>query len=279
MRDQKRTVFVLHDDVELVEELCTLMASVHLPVETHGGIDSLSASLDSSRLGCLILGVRMREMSGIEFCRRLRAAGIALPVIFVTAYGDVPTAVKAMQEGAFDFLQRPFSEQYLLDRVHAALEKDCQDRSRMAEREAAAARFEALSAKERQVVDLIVSGRTSKVMARELGIGLKTVDFHRANIMRKVGAETVGELVCLLFKGGYAGMARGTLAMNEQRRPGRDQIGAQGSLDGFPVCRRSSLRFLECCSVDSTPTDVRLSPGLRRLAGMAAPTAVGVESM
>jgi len=271
MKELKPTVFILHDDAAVVRGFRALVESVRLPAETYVDIGGMLANLDSSRMGCLILDVRMREMSGIELCRRLRDTGIVLPVIFVTAYGDVPTAVKAMQEGAFDFLQRPFSEQYLLDRVHAALEKDRRDRSRMAERKAAAARFEVLSAKERQVVDLIISGKTSKAMASELGIGLKTVDFHRANIMRKVGAETVGELVCLLFKGGYSGMTQSKAVRNEERRPRADQR----PLDRFPVCRRSSLRLQECGSVDSTPTDVRLSLGFRQLAG----TAVGVDSM
>jgi FixJ family two-component response regulator len=272
MRELKPTVFILHDDAAIVRGFRALMESVQLPVETYVGIGSLLANLDSSRIGCLILDVRMREMSGIELCRSLRDAGIVLPVIFVTAYGDVPTAVKAMQEGAFDFLQRPFSEQYLLDRAHAALEKDRRDRSRMAERKAAAARFEVLSAKERQVLDLIISGRTSKVMARELGIGLKTVDFHRANIMRKVGVETVGELVCLLFKGGYSGAS-------QEKRPRDIPRGAYAPRDLRPVRCRSDFQLAECGSANSPSAGVYLSSGLRERVGTAVPVVAEVESM
>jgi FixJ family two-component response regulator len=279
MKEQKPTVFVLHDDGTVAKELHALMASVQLPVETYGDIAGLQANLDASRMGCLILDVRMREMSGIELCRRLRAQGIALPVIFVTAHGDVPTAVVAMQEGAFDFLQRPFSEQYLLDRVHAAMEKDRRDRSRMAERRAAAVRFEALSAKERQVLDLILSGRTSKAMAGELGIGLKTVDFHRANIMRKVGVETVGELVCLLFKGGYGGMPQDKAVASEERRPKVDWRDVQDPFDYLPVRRRCGLQRLECNATDTMAGEICLPPRFRDLAGTTLQAAAGVESM
>ena len=278
MKEQKRTVLILHDDASMVREYRDLMASVQLSVETHVGIHSLLANLDSLRMGCLILDVRMREMSGIELCRRLRNTGVVLPVIFVTAYGDVPTAVKAMQEGAFDFLQRPFREQYLLDRVHAALDKDRRDRDRMTERNEAAARFEALSVKERQVVDLIISGRTSKAMARELGIGLKTVDFHRANIMRKVGVETVGELVCLLFKGGYNRMVQGNAGGNEKSPPRLARRKVQATPERFAVCRGAGVRFLERDSADSSEATICRTSGYRERAGTALQSAE-VESM
>lgn len=276
MGEQKPTVFILHDDPAVVKSLRMLMESVQLPVETHVGVGTLLVGLDSTRTGCLILDVRMREMSGIELCRRLRAAGIVLPVIFATAYGDVPTAVKAMQEGAFDFLQRPFSEEYLLDRVHAALEKDRRDRCRMAERKEAAARFLTLSVKERQVVDLIIKGKTSKVMARELGIGLKTVDFHRANIMRKVGAETVGELVCLLFKGGY-NTAMQEKNENHEKRHG-DDLKTIRSPRLFPTVRPQVGSWLGERDLFDSPTGEGLLPvGFQQRVGTAVPVGAGAK--
>jgi FixJ family two-component response regulator len=135
--------------------------------------------------------------------RRLRKKGSRIPVIFLTARADVPTAVQAMREGAFHFLVKPVGDQYLLDQVREAIALDRQDRRRAAENKAIAARFAGLSAREREVLTQIVAGQRSKAAASHLGITTKTVEFHRANIMRKVGAATVEELVHLLLRSGW----------------------------------------------------------------------------
>lgn len=262
MRERKPTVFIVDNGTGTARSLRALMESVGLPVETYPGVTSLLESFDVLQSGCLILDVRMPEMSGIEVCRRLRKTGSTLPAIFVTAHGDVPTAVQAMQEGAFDFLQQPFSEQYLLDRVQAALEKDRRDRRRAAERQTAAARFATLSAKERRVVDLIVEGMTSKAMARELSIALKTVDFHRANIMRKVGVETVGELVCLLFKGGYGGMMQDKRAGGEWAKPGDDAGRSRGVFGRLAMERHRGSELLDYEPGDTAGAGTRFSNAL-----------------
>jgi FixJ family two-component response regulator len=228
MKELNPTVFIVHNDPEVVRGLRALMESVRLSVETYAGARVLLQGLDVSRPGCLVLDVRMPEMNGIELCRRLREAGSIWPAIFVTEHGDVPTAVRAMQEGAFDFLLHPFSEQYLLDRVQAAIEKDCCERRGAAAQQAVADRFAALSPKERQVMNLIVDGLTSKAIARELGIGIKTVDFHKSNIMRKVGVETVVELVYLFIKGGCDRGLWDQSTWGKWAKPGDDAGGAQG---------------------------------------------------
>jgi len=246
MNDHKPTVFILHGDPEIMRDLRTLMESIQLPVEGYATAGSLLEGLDVSRPGCLILDVRMPQMSGIELGRRLRALGAVLPLIFVTAHGDVPTAVQAIREGAFDFLQRPFSDLYLLDRVRAALEKDLGYRSRLLEQRAAADRFAGLSPRERQVVDLIVSGQTGKAIAQELGVGRKTVDFHRANIMRKVKVETMAELVYLFFKGGWTEATHARAAQASWTEASDDSAPAWRVRAGTLPERRSHLHLMEC---------------------------------
>ena len=148
--------------------------------------------------------MRLPKVSGIEVYRQLRKEGSDLPVIFLTRHGDIATAVRAMRKGAFDFLEKPHHDQYLIDRVQAAIAENLESRRRNSEQKAMAARLKTLSPRELDVVNHLMDGRTSKAIAHELGVSLKTVDFHRANIMRKAGAETVAHLVYLLVGSGYA---------------------------------------------------------------------------
>ncbi len=186
------------------ENIESLMQSVRLRVEIYLCAEDFFRNYDCARPGCLILGVRMPHVSGPEVYRQLRREGNDIPVIFLTQHGDVATAVTAMREGAFDFLQKPCSEQYLVDRVQAAIAQNRESWQRNAEQRAIAARLQALSPRERDVVNHVMDGRTSKSIARELGVSLKTVDFHRANIMRKAGVQTVAALVHLVIRGGYS---------------------------------------------------------------------------
>jgi two-component system, LuxR family, response regulator FixJ len=204
MRELESTVFILDDDTPVLKGLEALMESVRLRAEVYLSADDFFRNYDPARPGCLILDVRMPGASGIEVYRRLRDEGSDIPVIFLTGYGDVGIAVGAMREGAFDFLEKHGNDQYLIDRVQAALAQDRANRRRNHEHSAIAGRLSTLSPRELQVVDQLLSGKTSKVIARDLGVGLKTVDFHRVNIMRKLGVETIADLVYLLVKNGYS---------------------------------------------------------------------------
>ncbi|MEN6337921.1 MAG: response regulator [Phycisphaerales bacterium] len=209
MSELEPTVFIVDHDVEVQGALRRLLESVRLRVETFATAAAFLEKHGSSRCGCVILEMRLQDMSGVELQRRLRREGCRIPMIFVTDHGDVPTAVQTMREGAFHFLQKPVNEQYLLDQVHAAIERDLADRREEAERRAAGARFGDLSTRERDVLAEIVAGKTNKQMAQQFGVTVKTVEFHRANIMKKVGVDSLVELVCLLLKSG--GDSRGTV--------------------------------------------------------------------
>lgn len=197
------TVFIVDSDMEIQRALRRLLESVRLRVEAYATTQEFLESYDVSRPGCLILEVRMRGMSGLELFRRLRKDGRQIPVIFYTDHGDVPMAVQVIREGAFHFLEKKGSEQYLLDQTHAAIAWDLRRRRDECEQQAAAARFDELSTREREVLTEIVAGKTNKEMAYQLGVAVKTVEFHRANIMRKVGADSMVRLLCLLSKSGW----------------------------------------------------------------------------
>ena len=204
MRELEPTVFIVDDDAPVLKGLEALLLSVRVRTEIYLSAEDFFRDYTPIRPGCLILDVRMPRIGGIEVYRRLRQEGSDIPVIFMTGHTDIATAVAAMREGAFDFLEKPFNDQYLIDRVHAALAWDRENRGRNAERNAVATRLKALSPRELEVIDHLMAGQTSKTIAWNLGVGVKTVDFHRANIMRKTGAETTAELVCLLLEGGYS---------------------------------------------------------------------------
>jgi FixJ family two-component response regulator len=203
------TVFIVDHDMETQRALRRLLESVRLHVETCATTQEFADHHDPSRPGCLILEVRMRGMSGLELFRRLRKEGSQIPVIFYTEHGDVPMAVQVMREGAFHFLEKSCSEQYLLDQTHAAIAWDLRRRRDECERLAASARFDELSTREREVLTEIIAGKTNKQMAYQFGIAVKTVEFHRANIMRKVGAESMVRLVYLLSKSGWEAEGKG----------------------------------------------------------------------
>jgi FixJ family two-component response regulator len=198
------TVFIVDNDTPVLKSLEALMQSVRLRVEIYLSAEDSFRNYDRSRPGCLILALRIPRMSGIEVYRQLRREGSDVPVIFLTGYSDVPTAVGMMREGAFDFLQKPCNDQYLIERVQAAIAKDLENRQRNSEQNAIAARLKTLSPRELDVVHYLMNGLTSKAIARELGVSIKTVDFHRANIMRKADVQTVAKLVQVLLQGGYS---------------------------------------------------------------------------
>jgi len=193
------TVFVVDDDPAMRQSLRWLLQSVGLAVETYGTAEAFLAAVDGTRAGCLVLDVRMPGMSGLHLQEELKHRGIMLPIIVVTGYAEVPTAVRALKTGAIDFIEKPFSDQMLVESVRHALALDQQARATEAERAEVTARLALLSAREREVMERVTEGKPNKIIAAELGIGEKTVEVHRANVMRKVGVGSVAALIRLVL--------------------------------------------------------------------------------
>lgn len=189
------TVFVVDDDQAVRASLEMLMRSVGHRVETFQSAQEFLDSGGANRPGCLILDVRMAGMSGLELQHHLREIGAAIPLIIITGHGDVPIAVRAMKDGAMEFLEKPFSKQLLLEHVREALYLDAARRTADANRSTLEARLATLTQRERQVMDLVVAGKPSKEIAIVLGISKKTVDVHRSRVMQKLDAGSIPQLV------------------------------------------------------------------------------------
>ncbi len=192
------TVFVVDDDPAVRDSIRWLMESVGLRVETFDRAQDFLDACDVERAGCLVLDVRMPGMSGLEAQSVLAERGITLPVIFITGYGDVSTAVRAMREGAVDFVEKPLNDQVLLDRIQKSIERDAENRRQRALRADIRARLATLTPREREVMELVVAGRPNKAIARTLGVSVKTVEAHRAKVMTKMQAGSVAELVQMM---------------------------------------------------------------------------------
>jgi FixJ family two-component response regulator len=200
------TVFVVDDDAAMRKSLSTLVQSVQLPVETFETAQDFLDVFDPDRPGCLVLDLRMPGLSGLELQQRLTARGARLPIIFISAHGDLTSAVGAMRAGAMDFLEKPFRGQLLLDRIHQALEKDSRLRLEAATHAATEIRMSTLTAPERAVLDLMAAGKAYKVIARELGISYKAVEGRRARIMRKMGVDNLSQLLRQVLSHQFASM-------------------------------------------------------------------------
>jgi two-component system, LuxR family, response regulator FixJ len=194
------TVFVVDDDAGVRDAVRLLLRSVGLPARTFASAAEFLEEFDPQAPGCIVLDLRMPGMSGRELQKRLLEMGSRIPIIFVTAHGDVPTAVDAVKDGAVDFIQKPFQDQKLLDMINEALDLDRRLREKQREREAVEARAATLTPREREVMALVASGKLNKNVARELGISQRTVEIHRARVMEKMQARSVPELVQMILK-------------------------------------------------------------------------------
>ncbi len=192
---EEQTVFVVDDDAAVRDSLSWLIKSVGLKVEAYASAQEFLEKYDPVRSGCLVLDVRMPGMSGLELQERLAADRIALPVIIITGHGDVPMAVRAVKAGAFDFIEKPFNDQVLLDRIQQALKKDVEVRKSAAKRAEVEKRLALLTPREREVLDMVVSGNPNKVIAAQLGISCRTVEIHRGRVMEKMQASSLSDLV------------------------------------------------------------------------------------
>jgi FixJ family two-component response regulator len=189
------TIFLIDDDLSVREGLTSLIESVGLPVKTFAsGVEFLSLEAAEAE-GCLVLDVEMPGMTGLELQRRMNSAGIFMPIIFLTGHGDIPMTVEAMRAGAVHFLTKPVREDALMSAIQQALETDRKTRSDRAEIRKLCERFDLLAPRERQVMRLVVSGRLNKQIAHELGISERTIKLYRGQIMRKMCAESLADLV------------------------------------------------------------------------------------
>ena len=195
MTISKQTVFIVDDDEPVRSALRLLMKSVGHEAKTFATGDEFLISCSSGVSGCLILDIRMPGMSGLDLQEKLQQQGVNIPIIFITGHGDVPMAVQAMKHGAMEFLQKPFREQDLVDLVNQALEQNENSHELALQRTEIEPRIAKLTARERQIMDMIVQGNANKVIAIDLGVSQRTVETHRTRIMRKMQAKSLAELV------------------------------------------------------------------------------------
>jgi len=191
----EQTVFVVDDDHAIRQATKLLLQSVGLNNEIYESADEFLSKVTDDRPGCLLLDVRMPGTSGIDLQATLAKRGNTLPIIFVTGHGDVPMAVDAMRNGAIDFIQKPYRDQDLLDRIGIAFEIDSTKRTQVMQRSDIAARVEKLTKREHEVFDLVASGQPNKLIAHELGVSQRTIEIHRARVMEKMRARSLADLV------------------------------------------------------------------------------------
>jgi FixJ family two-component response regulator len=193
-------VYIVDDDQAMVESLSWIIESIGLRYKTYLRCQDFLDAYDPQQHGCLLLDVRMPGMSGPELQNRLNEHGLpTLPIIFISGHGDVPLAVRVMKAGAIDFLTKPFNDQVLLESINKALRIDKSNREKRQESAQARAKFALLSPREVQVLQGIVAGKPNKVISAELNISLKTVEAHRASVMKKMNVKSVPELVKLVL--------------------------------------------------------------------------------
>jgi two-component system response regulator FixJ len=185
-------VYIVDDDEAVRQSLAFMLSSAGLAVRLYDSAHAFLDGLDDVQCGCLITDVRMPEMTGIELLHRVRQRACWLPAIVITGHGDVPLAVEAMKAGAIDFIEKPFDEQAILAAVETAIERGAGEDGDAA---AVAARLASLSQRERQVLDGLIAGQPNKTIASELGISPRTVEVYRANLMAKMEAKSLSELI------------------------------------------------------------------------------------
>ena len=199
MTESEAIVYVIDDDAQTRDALKNLMRSVGLHVEVFASAQDFLRSERPDVPACLVLDVRLRGLSGLDLQKRMAEAKIEVPIIFITGYGDIPMTVQAMKAGAVEFLTKPFRNQELLDAIQQALERDRTTREQRAKNDELYDRYDSLTSREREVMTLVVAGLLNKQIAGELGTSETTVKNHRHQIMEKMGADSLAELVKMAY--------------------------------------------------------------------------------
>jgi FixJ family two-component response regulator len=195
--DEHGLVYVVDDDKAVRDSLSLLMRSVGLASKSFGSAQAFLDGFESVVPSCLVADVRMPELSGLELQQELIVRQIKIPIVFITGFGDVPMAVDAMKSGAIDFIQKPFRDQDLIDAINLALQQDRERRERIDALNMINERLGTLTPRETEVMQKVVQGCANKVIALDLGVSQRTVELHRARVMRKMGVRSVAELVRL----------------------------------------------------------------------------------
>jgi len=202
MTTDKPTVFLVDDDDAVRDSLALLLDTMGLRTVAYPSAAAFLDNYNPSRPGCLVLDIRMPSMSGMELQAALSAKSVAIPIIFLTGHGNVSMSAKAFRSGAVDFLEKPFNEQVLLQRIEEAIRLDQTNREAVAHRHNVNARMAALTPREREVMRLIVAGHSNKEVARQLELSTRTIETHRGHIMEKTGAHSLADLIALALASG-----------------------------------------------------------------------------
>lgn len=200
MDSEKPTVFIVDDDQAVRDSLSMLVETVDLRPETFEDAQQFLDGYEQGRAGCLVVDVRMPGMNGLELQSRLASEGISIPVVIITGHGDVFMAVQALKAGAVDFIEKPFRDQDFLNSIQRAIAIDEKMRKEQSERDKVEAKLSQLTPREREVMELLVKGKSNKEVASDLEISRKTVDFHRVRILEKMGVDSLVELVLMIQK-------------------------------------------------------------------------------
>lgn len=199
---EEQTIFIVDDDPDVLASITLFLKSAGLRCQAYTSASDFLNTCSLHDGGCLVLDIRMPGLSGLELQRHLCSRGVKLPIIFITGHGDVPMAVQAMKSGAMEFLQKPFREQELLDSIYQALEFNQRQRQQLAQQQEIRRRIHNLSKRETDVMQRMVEGDMTKVIADELGLSPRTVEIHRARVMEKMHAKTLAQLVQLVIQSG-----------------------------------------------------------------------------
>ena len=199
MTEIQQTVYVVEDDEAVRDSLELLLKSDSKPVKTYESANAFLKDYSDKMAGCIVLDIRMPGMDGMELQKKLNDKHSILPIIFVTGHGDVPMAVDAMKEGAVDFIQKPYREEALLEKIEAALEQDQEQRKSLDEKQEIIRRVKSLTPREREIMDRMIAGQANKVIAIELEISQRTVEIHRSRVMHKMGTHSLAHLVRMVL--------------------------------------------------------------------------------
>lgn len=222
------TVFVVDDDPDIRSAIALLMKSVQLPVRSFEGADEFLAAWKEEEPGCLVLDVRMPGMSGLELQAVLKERKAGIPIVFLSGHGDIPMALRSVRNGALDFLEKPFRSQALIDAVHAALARDAASRSQRSEQESLRALVATLTPREAQVAGFVADGLSSPVIAKKLRLSPRTVEMHRARLMRRLGVEGVADVTRVILEARAASLISPSAPPRTPVRRPRPRTGARG---------------------------------------------------
>lgn len=199
MSEREQIVYIVEDDEAVRDSLSLLLQSEGLPVKAYDRAFRFLEDWDRDMTGCLVLDIRMPEMDGMALQQALVERGSDLPIIFVTGHGDVPLAVEAMRRGAVDFIEKPYAEEELLDKIRSALSQNARQREAREERQWVLERLAELTPREKEIMDRMIAGQANKVIALELAISQRTVEIHRSRVMHKMGTHSLAQLVRMVL--------------------------------------------------------------------------------